>query len=130
MLNMGPMVSQPGRIVESRPNIWSLLFPKSNLHYCWMVLKQICMHVIVYILTAKNVEITELLTFWQKFRENNVFTKELISRNISKWDFFSRFSTARTAAQYWNHENFVKQTFLLNLVKTFLSRNICQKVWD
>ena len=62
-----------------------------------------------------------LITFWQKFRENNVFsnedTKELISRNIFWWERISRFSTLCAASRY--HLCIFFKKYVLSNVLTF-----------
>ena len=54
-------------------------------------------------------------TFWQKFRESNVFTKELISRNkfsLSSRENFLLFHKSITVVRrHFIPENFVKSTF-------------------
>ena len=75
--------------------------------------------------------------WWQKFRESNVFTWDLISRNIFRQSelFFSHRVTCTVCEKTWNtcswkifRENVNFTIWFSN--KTLISRNICgQMVW-
>ena len=69
-----------------------------------------------------------LTYFWQKFRESNIFTKEvtkeLISRNI-----FWFFHTAETVSQCGNYGNSLSHIFVKNFVKVTVLLNKLLKSW-
>ena len=57
------------------------------------------------------------MLFWQKIRESNVFTKEVIWINFLRWEWISRFSTL------W----FANQLFIYNFSITFNDSILAEK---
>ena len=81
--------------------------------------------------TVRKLRKFTVTLFWQKFRESNVFTKEIARVNLTKY-FLVRHCVHSTV---WKNEKFtLTQNFsrqinylVILLVKPLLSRNFCQK---
>ena len=80
-----------------------------------------------------RVEITEILyhTFWQKFRENNVFTKEItkefISRNIFsvREDLRNFHAVQLLLIKSWFHEILAKNLKFCNFTRKYVAMLLC-----
>ena len=112
-------------------------FVKISSYLVWNVLisRKFCENVSkVKLHTLWKLQKFTLTLFWQKFRETNVFTKEitkqLIWRNyfsvrVNFWFSFSH--SVNCAVEKWktlSHENISSNQFFF---VTLLSRNFCQK---
>ena len=65
-----------------------------------------------------SVEITEIYShFWQKIRESNVFTKDVISRKKNPWEWISFFSTLCSCSYIFVVKVVKKKVFVLKVSK-------------
>ena len=91
MLNHLLSLANPSALEESFRLYYLSSFTKAFINFKWNVC-HCCMRATLAQCGNYRNSLSHH-TFCQKFRESNVFTKELISRNIFLWDEMSRFST-------------------------------------